>query len=347
MKPGLIIFIKLKFESIPHGHWKLLAELLLDLPFFNISKVGTTDSTEELKGGSKGLAKVLKDNSILNLYPEEESLENVVVLFLDPESMDITITTNSLENIDLEHIETYLKAFVETFQAKKLIGLNVHVEASGDQLDYPRIRPPRIREILGNDSLFQIIDKRFIVLSHNDHLNADVIDDLAVKAGEASWVRQEEKDGFLFLAWGNSLLLEEVNEKLAMREDFIAHIPAPLQWDFNEKGDRNIINVELLEKLPEKEFFTYFEEDWEYAFKLAVPEDGKINAEVAEQLKSAASLKALADGRGFDEILLVVAGRDHVHAISDQAKELGVYKVLYIDDGLDLWDVHPKGNWKN
>ena len=73
----------------------------------------------------------------------------------------------------------------------------------------------------------------------------------------------------------------------------------------------------------------------------------KLSDEIKEKIKKTVREKELSDGTPFEHIVLGVHTREEVLSINDEAKEIGVYKVVYIDDLLDLWDINPPGCWKN
>ena len=77
---------------------------------------------------------------------------------------------------------------------------------------------------------------------------------------------------------------------------------------------------------------------------LVLDKDKNLHKNDLAEIKKFQKTKELKDGREIKKIIIVVPAKEYVKNL---ALNVEVYKVLYLDDELNCWDINPDGNWKN
>jgi hypothetical protein len=343
----LIIQFKIELEKENDLSFEILSSSLVSIPFFKICQVGLIDSENILISGKDELREIIRKNSVLNLYSENESLDNVVVLFLnEPSLLDVTITTTQINQFDIEKLKKFIVEFTGSFEGLNIRCLNSRVDVFDDNVDYPKLRPPKVREILGDESIIQIVDLKYLELNATSVGFSGAFLEMLGAIKHSPNVKVEKINELFLLTWSPSLELNVVNEALSVRDEMLSIVPAPLSYEFNELGDKNILNLKWTEKLLKPNFFSYYDEGLQLGIKLVITQNGILDIEMGKAFKAEAEKMQLSNGKPVLKIIAVCSNREEANAFQNFS-QFGIYKVLYIDNELNIWDINPKGNWKN
>lgn len=112
-------------------------------------------------------------------------------------------------------------------------------------MNYPKIRPPRDRDILGNETLIQIVNINYLDINGNSNKVSESFIKMKAKINETDSIKIREIDNLFLLTWSNTLELEAVNLSLSLRDDIMQVIPSEISYPYNELGDKNVLNVDF------------------------------------------------------------------------------------------------------
>lgn len=312
-----------------------------------LKKISTVSNLQELvRKRSK------KSSFSLNLYSEKDTEGDCVSLYFntwDAPSIRLSISKRSkVEQEDLEQGKEFMLQVVELCKGFAYFGPSISISFFAD-FNYPTLRPPRYMRFFGEHDLVNLFDHRYFE-RHPDNWLIKQSEVKAMLKGIEGKVEVKNEGDFSLVNWGKSVDFDALQKALSQKEDLVCDLVEFTPKDgFTEEGDKKIINVSSLEKLEEEhEFFSYYYARGKMAFKmLTLDAAGKIDNGSAKQLKHFAESGTLNDSRPINKILVVLPGRKYMAQIDAQAKDLGVYKLLYLDDEVNLWDTNPGGNWKN
>lgn len=305
----------------------------------------------DLEQSPKLYRNLLKPNSKWGngfyLTTEKNTDSNFVEFHLQEDSISMNLRSefnhkgdqiNSLKQIVLNLYSKYRKEII----------LGPSVQISFPRTEFTKYRPPLDYAGLGEWAIINFIQPEY----YNFYPNA-VIEGYENLLTEnlPKGVTLEKRDQFFTVIWGDKISSEEqLREILMSREEFIyKHTTLALAHGYNIEGDQNIFNISALDKCSKNEsFFNYYNEDNGMAFKLLVlgtkmqfaPDD---KSKIDFYLKT----KKTDSNQPINDIVLILPSRRTAASIEKTAKESGVYKVLYLDNHVDVWSMEPVGNWRN
>lgn len=347
----------LKEKIAPYWSSKERIERVLSLvfnnPFYEL-KYGNFKGTKIVKLGSlKDEVKRAEELGSVATYYSEKKDENekARVFFNSKNSSDtelrfyLNIPLNKIEGID--QIQNFIWKVIEKLRDISYVYKSIRAVYRGE-LNFPRIRPLRFYGFLSEDAIINFFDKgyNYTYIVKMPKENGEAI----VKAiDDNNSLNKVVKGDIIGVTWVKSLEKEDVEKGLSFREDFIQDtIVLPPTDEFTEEGDKKLFHISRFEKLPEDEYFSYYSERTGLAFKLIVlAQEMQLSDEDKTQIQKHYKSKVLKDGREIKKIIPIVPGRKYVLELDKVPKEIGIYKSLYIDDELNLWDITPSGNWKN
>lgn len=202
-------------------------------------------------------------------------------------------------------------------------------------------------KFLGDNSLINFISKEHF-RKYNE-LSIEGMEKLYTEDLPSGVTRKIYDNDLCIIKWYDKIESEgDIDKFLMQREDWIyKNLKLELYENFTEEGDKLFDSP--LEKLGDKDpFFTFYRPSSNLVFKSVVlTKDNNLSQDVADTIKRYSETKSLANGEPIDKIILIVPARKYAMAIQDKAKEIGAYKVFYIDNESRLWNPLPPGNWRN
>lgn len=287
-----------------------------------------------------------RDSFNLMKYKEDEDYIDISVT---DEEVDICIyyeKDSIIENI--KRIDIFEKLIVDLYDNfKNIFYFGAYIYVGLIDYNYPRLKPMRKYEFLGEDSLINFLSK-----AHFEAYKELVVEGMEyLYSGElpTGATRKIHDNELFIIRWFDKIKDEKDIERcLIQREDWIYKNMKLKPYDnFTEEGDKLFDSP--LEKLGDKDpFFTFYRPSSNLVFKSVVlTKDNNLSQDVADTIKRYSETKSLANGEPIDKIILIVPARKYAMAIQEKAKDIGAYKVFYIDNEGRLWNPLPPGNWRN
>ena len=348
-------------EKLPEKWWKknnylkrclkiVYDSKILDLKYFHRDNYIPTDNLEEtlevchnvMNDSASGVSFGFSLTS-----SNKNDLDNAVQFYLTSafDSMGITISAKPTKANYQKMVKLVWTVYHEF---KDIAHLGPYIIISSFMHDYPRHRPERLYGNLGYTAIYNFIDLSYY--EKNPHLKPEGVENLS-KAALPAGVSREFTDDIVTVQWTEKPADEEaVSQALMQREDWVyKHIKLKIDNDFNEEGDKKLYNISALEETDKAEsFFTYYKERLKVAFKpVVLNENLDLDPEVEKNIRYYSNSGQLDNGAEIKKIVLVLPSREHALKINDKAKQLGVFKVVYIDNEVNIWDMFPRGNWRN
>ena len=281
------------------------------------------------------------------LTQDKNTDSNYVEFYCDHNSINLNlfvdIQLNSKQFLSLKELAL---AIYDDYRDLFYFGPCFHIRVR--ELDYIRYRPMRDYEGLEDDALLNFIHPSFFSSEHN-LIEREDIKLLGLKLPD--FVNVTEHDGLHLIQWIENLESEEeIQQALMNREDFIyQNLKLDPLFNFNEYGDKNVFSISTLSKVSDKErFFNYYDDRQGAGFKLiTLNKDMEVSPEDTQKIQKYLKNKTLSTGEPLNKIVLITPSRETAVKAEQQTKPLGVYKVLYLDNNADVWDMRPIGEWRN
>ncbi len=221
---------------------------------------------------------------------------------------------------------------------------------SVDEFDYARLRPLRKWEYLNSHGLVNFFDLKYYENLRTEFY-IDGITKLLNNEDLPTYVGYNMESNLAMVHWFHGIDdYQAFENRLMDREDWIyQHLELPLDPDFSVEGDKLLWPLSTIEKSPAGEdYFPYYQQEIGLAYKPYVLDaSGKIDQETLNVVAKYLERGTLDSGDRLDRIVFVMASREHAIKIIEQALSIGIYKVVYVDEERNIWDMNPIGNWRN
>ena len=158
------------------------------------------------------------------------------------------------------------------------------------------------------------------------------------------WVDRRDKDDLVILRWVDRFDDEDhIRERLTKTHLWLVeHLDPPIHLNYTEQGDRRSNPSDRIES----ERLTFYAPLVRHGYKATIcREDGSVDEQLFEEMESWIEAGETPEGEELHALHLVLPSRDAALRIREGADELGVEKVLYMDNDGDLWDPFPEGEW--
>jgi len=359
-------YILIDFDSIvlkdnTLNSWKnkkdinLLLNVLFNQPFLELKYYCSKGRKKIPFKNEKDIAQhILKANDLMyegelngsiDFYTNSKSFEERASLFFSNKEVRLSISFKK-ENHNLLEIKKYMLSVIKKLKNTAYFGSGIYATFS-NEIDFPRIRPPKFYSFISEQAIINIFDRTYFELYPKASTVANLEIEKLIKDIEHNKELDVEKiDDIFIVTWVESIEEDKLKLGLSNREDYLNKIlKLKPKQRFNELGEKILFNISELEKLPETEYLTYYSEYYKFGFKMLVLDENKsILENDLLEIKNCQNEKKLNDSRDFEKILLVVSSKEYVNKLTIEVAE---YKVLYLDDELNCWDINPDGNWKN
>ncbi|GAA3625271.1 hypothetical protein [Flavivirga jejuensis] len=352
----------LQFNEEPEDIWlekghviQEMIEVIEEMNFmnFNYFMDKYVDYTEikNVRDGMKyfGIEKAPSSSYSANFCKKKDDLKDSLCLHFGGLILQISISlaSDNPPSVIAKYkklVWTIYEKFSHEFVFGPVISISTNIS------EYPRYRPIRLYKWLESNSIVNFIQPHYYEkinpatkIEGMDHLLNDEL---------PKRVFREQKGDLIMVDWGTD---QEINESsitqiLMDREDWIySKLVLKPKSSFTKEGDKKSVSTLALSQVTDiDKFFTYYHSAAKLAFKVCeLGENGVLDIKTQEQLVHKSEARKLDDGQEIDRIVLIMPDREQAVSISEKAKELGVYKALYVDDKSNLWDMAPKGDWRN
>lgn len=362
MKKVLIHFENLVLKKATKDNWlrqeyiKLIVDWVLNNTFFEITHYDY-DKKLKLPSINNLIKEISQKGGLMRFWSElKERDERIDVFFPDKktnlysEEISFIMSVPLYKIKSIEQIHRFMWDTILIFKKISLFGPTISASYEGN-LNFPRIRPIKQYAFLFEFAIINICDKTYFDNSKfkDDLISKENINKLTQAFRESEELDKTIVDEIIGVTWIKSLKKKDIEDGLSRREDFIQnHIHLAPSQDFTKEGDKRLFSVNNFEKLSSKEYFNFYNEKNGLAFKLIVLDrDMQLSEEDKIQIRKHHKFKSLNDGRKINKIIPVLPERRYVIEVDKIAKEVGIYKSLYLDNDLNIWDITPSGNWKN
>jgi hypothetical protein len=273
-------------------------------------------------------------------------LNNAIHFYLTHESIGILLMLTEPSRSMFDKLVFLIWELYEEFKDIASFGPNIVI--SSFMHEYPKYKPERNYQNLEPDSLYNFIQAGYF--NKNLQIKPDGLEHL-FKTELPKGVLRVLKDDIAAIQWTAKVdQEEEITKALMQREEWIyKHIKLKPTDRFNDDGDKKLYNISTLQNISEEEsFFNYYKERLQVAFKaIVLDENSELDQETIIKISHYNDTSLLDSGAPIKKIVLVLPTRKHAMHINIKAKELGVFKVVYLDDDANIWDMYPAGNWRN
>jgi hypothetical protein len=207
-------------------------------------------------------------------------------------------------------------------------------------LNIPELKPPRDHEFFGLNTPLEFIDEEFYLTNpHRDHALARKLLDLK----GVPTLKTTEKFGLHCLQWSNTLEEQRLIENVLTRKKVMAQaLELEVDDRYNLQGD------EWYEPpgLGEHDVLTFYSAMYGIGIKAVVlDENQELEEEIKEMLTTWVRNGKLEDGTELRSLNLILPNRDSAVGFREKATQMGIKKVLHIDDDRVIWDPFPEGTW--
>lgn len=204
-------------------------------------------------------------------------------------------------------------------------------------IPYQKIHPPRDMYPWGESKAVDFISEEYYA-SYLQVGNTKI--QALIEAPLPEGVCRFRQGDLIILQWINdSDTIEKISEQLARRDKWYAEsLSLPIQSDYNELGDRQ----ELTHGWEKHPILTFYEPVGQIGYRMTLPyEDNSLNEDTVEEIASWIKNESLPDSTPIRKLNLIVPDRHSALSILDEAKSIGVKKVIYPDDNGRFWDPDP------
>lgn len=213
---------------------------------------------------------------------------------------------------------------------------------------FPRLRPIRDYQSLRKRALVNFFDQGYLNSTDDSDLQESK---KLLSLSLPQNVTLERNNGLYSLQWTDRLASEQqIFDVLMNREKFLyENIDLEPINGFNEFGDKCLFNVSQLTKAPKGEnFFNFYDKGNGVAFKLlTLTSEFELNEDVTDEIKIKLKKKKLSNDDPLNNIILIFPGRKEALITEEKALSIGIYKVFYLDNDANVWDLRPVGDWRN
>lgn len=274
-----------------------------------------------------------------------DNINNSISIHPTKESVGILLVVDSTTD-NFNKMVRFLWSLYEDLKDFAYFGPNVVI--SSFMHKYPKYRPEKYYGNLWTNAIFNFLHKSFYSKNQNTMPKGfERLFDAPLPDG----VSRKIAEDIVAIQWTENVADEEgITNALMQREEWIYnHLNLELDSDFNIDGDKKLYNISTVTKLGKEEsFLNYYREPLQVAFKLIVLDENiELDQETRDKITHYNKTKQLDNGALIKKIVLILPSRKFVSKISSEAKELGVFKVVYLDNEANIWDMTPAGNWRN
>lgn len=288
-----------------------------------------------------------KNGCLFSLSKDTHTDSNYIDFYCSDDVIGIDLFVNFDSKLDqLEIMQQFVSRIYNQHKNSILLGPSIVAKIHG--VDYPRYRPIRDYKGLNENGLINFILPEYY---SSDKNLVDREDLKLLTAFLPANVSKKDLNGLYAIQWIDIIKDErKIRQALMDREEFIyENLKLHPIDEFNEFGDKQLFGISDLPAAPDGEnFFNYYNNNNGMVFKLlTLTSDFKIEGETLNKLKEYLFTRKLYTGDPLNNIALIVPSRKAATTIESDALAIGVYKVLYLDNDTNIWDMHPKGDWRN
>lgn len=338
-------------ENITH-----VTEWALNNPFFEMTHYDF-DKKLKLTSKDKVIKAISKNGGLMTFWSvSKDPNESIDVFFsnknggFSSEELRIIMSIPFDKVQSIVQLETFMWGTITLFNEKSFFGPSNSAIYKGE-LDFPRIRPLKFYAWLSEFALINIVDERyFINRAYNENLMSKANINSIIEAFKVSKdLNKTIADQIIGVNWIKSLDKKDLETGFSMREDFIqSKIQLAPTNEFNVLGDKMLFNISLLEKMADEAYFDYYYAGDSMGFKLIVLDKNlDVSKEDVKEIKKYKELKQISNVKPLKKVILLLPDRKYIEKLNLILDELQVDKCLYLDNEVNVWDITPRGSWKN
>ena len=235
----------------------------------------------------------------------------------------------------------FVEALHDTLEHSVLFGSTVRITPPFE-VPSPRLRIPRSFEVLKSSSMVECFCQEYFEREARSDARDEINTLLSLDLPD--WVDRRETGDLVILRWVDRFDDEEhIRDRLARRLLWLVeHLDPPVSPGVTEQGDRAANPTGRTES----DSLTFYAPLVRHGYKATIcREDGSVDEQLFEEMESWIEAGETGEGEELHALHLVLPSRDAALRIRERADELGIDKVLYMDNDGNLWDPFPEGDW--
>ncbi|XOV67681.1 MAG: hypothetical protein ACFHU9_00655 [Fluviicola sp.] len=280
----------------------------------------------------------------LAITKDKSDTENCLRFYVNESSIGINFFVSAEDESVYHELITIFNDLFISYREEYVFGPSIHL--SVPDIDYSRYLPVRDYLGLSSHAVVNFIDYDYFNIYPNITVPEGLVNLRTLELPESA--SRSKINNLTTIIWGHES--HDFEQVLMNREECIyTNLNLEPERNLNESGHKVVFNISSLEKPPSKEkFFSYYNPRTNMAFKLVtLTSDFELDAETESTIINVLESGESDSKLEVSKVVIILPSQETAEKVETSALDIGIYKVLYLDNEMDIWDLKPNGNWRN